>query len=938
VDTENDDRVPEHGPGEDEPRLLPGDRVGRYVLLSLLGKGGMSVVYLGYDPELDRKVAIKLMRVTALGERGRARLQREAQALARLSHPNVVPVYDAGAVGDQAFVAMEFVEGKTLRKWLQGEHPWREKLAVMLDAGRGLAAAHAASLIHRDFKPDNVLIGDDKRVRVLDFGLARLASVIEGSVPPSSGDDEVPASEGGVPLVPSSSRDIYELTRADQLIGTPAYMAPEQMELKPVDERADQYAFSVTLYEALYGGRPHDVVRSSMGSQLSTVSLSSRAGFTRVPRQTPKGARIPKWIRHAIARGMEEDPAARWPSMADMLRELTRDPNQRLRRIAAGVVAAAVVAGGVLAVQRGQSRTRAMCKGGEARVEAVWGPAARTEVASAFARTGLSYAATATGTTRHLLDKYAHDWATMQDDACAATRLRGEQSEEVLDLRAACLSDRLKEMTALVDVFRHADADTVQQASRAAEALAPLSYCADIAALRAPIPRPKDPATAAKVDLLQQRLAIVMANYQVGKVNDAAKLGDALLPDAIALAYRPLVADVHLWRARSFAELGDSDRSIPAFRDAFAESLAARSDRTLTDAATRLAQEYIYAQRLEDFRTWAAVADAAIARSGPDVHAENFLAHVKCVAMFQTGAVQSRLACLEKYVTRVEKQRPLNDWELVTIGLAAADAGEFGRGLEWLRRGYKYAVDEYGATHPKTLEMRVYLCKGLLDYGDLDGALAECAATAADVEKAPENATKGLPGKAHVYEGSALRMLHRYAEARRELELGKDGDPDDAMSELAVLETQTGHVDAALDYLKSSLADAQKALPPEHENVLSAQVQLASAELQQGSLTDARTLLDAALAAAERAEMSPLSRADLEFTAARALWRTDASKADKAVALAEDARGLLSKHAPATFRYQSELHHVEKWLREPEVRAQPFAVMDPAAREPWGDM
>src|SRR6185312_8409911 len=176
--THTDARAPEHVRDADYPLFAPGDRIGRYVILSSLGKGGMSVVFLAYDPELDRKVALKLMRVNMLGEKGRLRLQREAQALAKLSHPNVVPVYDAGTVGDQAFVAMEFVEGKTLRKWLKDGHDWREVLAV--------------------------LMGEDGRVRVLDFGLARLASVLDGSLPAStpSLDSDAPPSTGSFPSTP----------------------------------------------------------------------------------------------------------------------------------------------------------------------------------------------------------------------------------------------------------------------------------------------------------------------------------------------------------------------------------------------------------------------------------------------------------------------------------------------------------------------------------------------------------------------------------------------------------------------------------------------------------------------------------------------------------------------------------------------------------------
>ena len=182
-----------------------------------------------------------------------------------------MPVYDAGMVGGQAFVAMEYVQGKTLREWLRGGRTWRQVVDVMLDAGMGLAAAHARGLIHRDFKPDNVLLGDDGRVRVLDFGLARLAGVLEGSIVPSNPGDTSPPpssrrSQPGDTSPPSSRRgpssvDVL-ITRADQLIGTPAYMAPEQMRRDPVDARTDIFAFGVTLYEALFGKRPFDTPSS----------------------------------------------------------------------------------------------------------------------------------------------------------------------------------------------------------------------------------------------------------------------------------------------------------------------------------------------------------------------------------------------------------------------------------------------------------------------------------------------------------------------------------------------------------------------------------------------------------------------------------------------------------------------------------------------------
>src|SRR4051794_3934114 len=235
---------PPRQPGEPLPR---GSAVGRYVVLERIGSGGMGVVYAAYDPELDRKVALKLLRPDRAGAAGEAafRVPREAHAVTPLSDPHVVAVYDAGTFGDQVFVAMELMEGRTLRQWLgEGKRGWREIVDVFVAAGRGLAAAHAAGLVHRDFKPDNVLLGTDGRVKVADFGLARPVGVVEKEGSPSS-----PGSgSGGLLASP--------LTEWGQVMGTPAYMAPEQLRGGAADARSDQFSFCVALWEALYGRKP----------------------------------------------------------------------------------------------------------------------------------------------------------------------------------------------------------------------------------------------------------------------------------------------------------------------------------------------------------------------------------------------------------------------------------------------------------------------------------------------------------------------------------------------------------------------------------------------------------------------------------------------------------------------------------------------------------
>jgi hypothetical protein len=282
-------------PGEDEQRF------GKYVLEAELGRGGMGVVWRARDPDLGRRVALKLVK-----KRGSAlattRLLREAQAIARLQHPNVVGVHEVGAVGDQMYVAMELVEGASLRHWLQrGRRDLREILDVFAQAGRGLAAAHDAGLIHRDFKPDNVLVGDDGRVRVVDFGLVRLAE----------GEANEPRSSGSDPLSLS-----HPLTHAGQLVGTPRYMAPEQLFGEPIDARTDQFAFCVTLYEALARQRPF---HASNFDELTNAMLAEMI------QPLPATAAVPGWLERLLWRGMARSPGRRMASMHDVVAELTAD-------------------------------------------------------------------------------------------------------------------------------------------------------------------------------------------------------------------------------------------------------------------------------------------------------------------------------------------------------------------------------------------------------------------------------------------------------------------------------------------------------------------------------------------------------------------------------------------------------------------------------------
>jgi formylglycine-generating enzyme required for sulfatase activity len=324
--------------------LDTGARIGRYVIVERVGTGAMGVVYGAYDPELDRKVALKLIKPgQGVKDTARARLLREAKAIARLQHPNVVAVHDVGVFEEQVFLAMEFVAGGTIKSWLAAQNrSWREILDVFIAAGRGLAAAHAAGLVHRDFKPDNVLLDKESRPRVVDFGIARQAGGGDDDLAGETGD--VDSQDGTQTLRDSSGKHaLATLTKTGTWVGTPAYMAPEQFLGERGDEKSDQFSFCVALYEALYGERPF------AGDDMLSISVNVT---TEQLRPLPKDRGVPAWVRRIILRGLRVDPAARWDSMAALIRALNDDPAVKLRRrMTTGGAIAAVVATVVIAWQ-----------------------------------------------------------------------------------------------------------------------------------------------------------------------------------------------------------------------------------------------------------------------------------------------------------------------------------------------------------------------------------------------------------------------------------------------------------------------------------------------------------------------------------------------------------------------------------------------------------
>jgi serine/threonine protein kinase/formylglycine-generating enzyme required for sulfatase activity len=326
--------------------LAVGAKVGRYLVVERIGAGAMGVVYAAYDPKLDRKIALKLLRPQeGKGDQARrtARLEREAQAIAKLSHPNVVGIFDVGVHEGQVFMAMEYLAGGTLRDWLAAKkRPWREILKMFIEVGHGLAGAHAEGLIHRDFKPDNVLLDKNGVPKVVDFGLVRLSAAVDptasGGIDRGTSGDAKQEEVASAPHVTGPTA----LTRTGALTGTPAYMAPEQFLGKPIDARTDQFAFFVALYEALYGERPF------AGETVMGLADSVTSGKVR---SAPKGSDIPGWVRACVVQGLRVDPAERYSGFGQLLSVLANDPVVRRRRQLLVAVASVLLIAGVLTMR-----------------------------------------------------------------------------------------------------------------------------------------------------------------------------------------------------------------------------------------------------------------------------------------------------------------------------------------------------------------------------------------------------------------------------------------------------------------------------------------------------------------------------------------------------------------------------------------------------------
>ncbi len=439
--------------------------IGRYIVDDVLGRGGMGTVYRAHDPQIDRPVALKLLRPgLASNPRSEARLLREAQALGKLAHPNVVAVYDAGKTDAEVFLVMELVDGDTLGKWLRRkERSWKQIRDMFVRAGRGLAAAHAVGIAHRDFKPANVLVGNDGRPRVGDFGLARPQHN------PDTADDDTGAE--------SSPAGSGSLTVAGTAMGTPAYMAPEHHD-GTADTLSDQFSFCVALYEALYKEHPFTAhERPSSRAECEARALPS----------PPAKAEVPAWLREVVLRGLAASPSQRFASMDDLCAALENDPALRRRRFAVAAGSIAVIgltAYGAYRLGGTDDNQHSACAHAGDAADIAWTDQHKRQVRAHFRATEKPYADASFSRVREFLDGYVERWRRMSVEACEDTHVRKKQSPRIHKLRRACLDRRLARVNTLVGHWQAGvERDSMHRAVSAVLRLPSLARCADTDAL-----------------------------------------------------------------------------------------------------------------------------------------------------------------------------------------------------------------------------------------------------------------------------------------------------------------------------------------------------------------------------------------------------------------------------------------------------------------------
>ncbi len=565
----------------------------RYVLLDPLGEGAMSVVHAAYDRKLNRRVALKVFKEGGSSPSDPlGHTIREARALAKLTHPNVVTIHDVGLLpDDRVFIAMAFMGGGTLLQWLRGgKRRWPEVLELLLAAGDGLAAAHAMGVVHRDFKPANVMLDLRGTAHVVDLGLA------DHWQPQQTLVDGSESLDGGTSSVGTRGTTTFK--------GTPAYASPEQWRRGEVDPRSDQFSFCVVLFESLYGVHP-------FGGE--TAERRREAVLEGNVVEPPSGADVPGWIHRCVLRGLQVDPDARYDSMAELLVALRQDPSRARRRLAlAGgvVVLAGLGLGGVQL--RGRLQRRACELQGDA-IGEVWGPGRRQEIGDSASVSSTSATRADFARIADLLDQYADAWAQQRTQSCVATRVEGTMKPELEDRASQCLDAGRDRLEAVVESLTESEPRMLALVRGSATLLPRLEPCADPAYLLPRTSGTEDPVHADAAREIRRRLHRATVARVAGRLDVARERSELLLAEAQALDEQSLVARAKLGLAAVLFKQGECEQPSEGQRDAYFLAGSIRDRETQADAALAIMRSEERCGRPEVALAWGRHAQMALA-------------------------------------------------------------------------------------------------------------------------------------------------------------------------------------------------------------------------------------------------------------------------------------------------------------------------------------
>lgn len=805
-----------------QPQPSEGTHVGRYEVREEVGRGGMGRVLRARDPSLDRDVAIKLILPSALTTEARERFAREAVTLGALRHPNVLEVFDVGESAGAPYFVMEFVEGESLDVWSRGRNAL-EVLACVRGAGRGLAAAHAHGVLHRDFKPSNVLVGRDGRAKVADFGLAGFEVARTAS---------------------STGASIGSLTKTGAMMGTLAYMAPELVDGGKASVATDQFAFCVTLHEVLYGRRPFT------GGDARALSDAIRRG--EIPPAIAT-VTVPRRVRRALVRGLSPRPSERFPSMAALLHQLRPGPST-VTKIGVGLAAGSAVVGAALMLGSSQSSA---CSAFARELDGVYDAQTRHAIRAAFATSDLPYAEASARSTLDGLDAYAQRWIDGATRTCRASE-RGELPGDALDLHMRCFKHAAHSLDAMVQLLASPGTRQLQSGTELVAALPNLRFCSDPEALARFSVLPADADEVAQAQTLDPVLSQAHTKTLVGDFDGAWELLERHSQALDAASYPPILVRARRVRARVLLARNDLEGARLASLQAHQLAVEHRLDRDASRTATFLGKIASAGGEPGDAQRWFDLA-VALADAGGFNQLKALALSTASQFYMDRGELDLAVEAARKAVALIEDDTTYPPTSRAGVLLAYAESvfarGGGDDGLAALQQAQRILVSVHGDSHPTVGSVQSALQVRASRRGDYEGSLRH--------GRQAHRITLALHGErsvqavaASVNLAIAFKELGRYADAARALE-----QADDVVDEWPARERQLrvpilttlgdvmmaqGNNDAARDALRRAKA-LLGSNPERRQRSVLIDGLLSQVELRDGNLDAARRLATAAL-------------------------------------------------------------------------------------------